>query len=157
MAETYSFMDFVGTYSGPEGVFDLTAQDVASEGVTIAFAEDQATMTMGANGDGMHNLNAARSGTLTLRVLKTGSINAILSRIFSVSTLSSAAYGRGLITTRNVGTGDTFVCEKCGIRKFPDNVNAVAGGTNEWVFNSIRITPTLGDGNPQLSENGPLA
>lgn len=157
MSATYSFGDFIASYIGPEGTFDLSSEGIAAEGVTIAFAEDQGSVTMGANGDGMHNLHRARNGTVTFRTLKTARLNNIFSRIWQSSTADSSGYGNGLITCRNAKTGDLFVCKQCGVRKFPDNVNATDGGTNEWVFNSIRITPSLGDGNPQLSANGAIA
>ncbi len=156
MAEAWSFLDFVGAYTGPFGTFELTSEGISTEGVTIAFAEDSGSMVIGAKGDGMHNLRANASGTATLNYMKTGRINAILSQLYAFEKSSSANFGKGTMTFRNTQTGDYFLCEQCGIRKFPDSGNSVDGNGNAWVFNVIRITPTLGDGNPELLENSAI-
>ncbi len=157
MPNVWSFPDFDATWVGPEGTFDVSSEGVAAEGITIAFAEDAANPVMGAAGDGMYNLRAARHGTITIRSLKISTLNAVLSRIFATSTADSAQYGQGLLTCRNAKTGDLFVCRDCGLRKFPDSGNGVEGAAYEWVINSLRITATLGDGNPDLTQNGVLA
>lgn len=157
MAKVYYFPDFDATWVGPEGTFDFSQQGVANEGITVAFAEDAANPVMGAAGDGMYNLRAARHGTVTVHSLKVSTLNAIMSRIFATSTADSAAYGQGVLTLRNAKTGDLFVCTDCGLRKFPDNGNGVEGAGNEWVINSLRITPSLGDGTPDLTRNGAIA
>lgn len=157
MSNVWSFPDFDATYVGPAGTFDLSSFGVAAEGISIAFAEDAAGMVMGANGDGMHNLRAARHGTVTIRSFKVALLNAVMSRIFTYETGDSSNYGQGLLTCRNAKTGDLFVCRDVGIRKFPDNGNGVEGANNEWIFNSLRIIPTLGDGNPDLSRSGLIA
>jgi len=154
MPGTYAFQDFLGAYSGPGGVADISSGGIAEEGITIAFDEDKATKTNGADGDWMYSLHAASGGMVTVRVLKTSPLNAFFGRLYNFETSSGANYGRGTFTGRNVSTGDAFVCDGCGIRKFPDNVNAKEGGTNEWVFMAGVIDVTLGDGNPALAENG---
>lgn len=147
----YSFIDFVAGYIGPFGTFDMSSGGVAEEGITIAFDEDKASKVNGADGDWMYSLHAAQGGTVTLRLLKTSPMNRNLQSLYKYETSSSAYYGRGTITARNPVTGDVFVCLGCGLRKFPDNVNAKEGGTNEWVFLVGRIEPTLGNGNPTLA------
>jgi hypothetical protein len=154
MANTYAFPDFDATYVGPAGTYDLSSYGVAADGITIAFAEDAAAPVMGANGDGMYNLRAARHGIITIRAFKVALLNAVMSRIFTFETSDSSNYGQALLTCRNAKTGDLFVCRDVGIRKFPDNGNGVEGAANEWAFNSLRIIPTLGDGNPDLSRSG---
>lgn len=156
MAKVYFFPDFDATWVGPEGTFDFSSLGVANEGITIAFAEDAAGMIMGAAGDGIHNLRAARHGTITVHALKISTLNAVMSRIFATSTADSGQYGQGVLTCRNAKTGDLFVCEDCGLRKFPDNGNGVEGAGNEWVINSLRINPSLGDGTPDLTNNGAI-
>jgi hypothetical protein len=147
----YSFVDFLAAYTGSFGSFDMSSGGIAEEGITIAFDEDKASKVNGADGDWMHSLHASQGGTVTVRLLKTSPLNHTFSALYNYETSSSAYYGRGTITCRNPVTGDLFVCLGCGLRKFPDNVNAKDGGTNEWVFNVGRIEPTLGNGNPTLA------
>ncbi|MCE6957462.1 DUF3277 family protein, partial [Acinetobacter baumannii] len=69
---TYSFMDTQCTLASDDGVIDLGyGAGVADEGITIAMAGDANTMTIGADGEGMHSLSANKSGTVTVRLLKT--------------------------------------------------------------------------------------
>ncbi|MFX9073367.1 phage protein, partial [Acinetobacter baumannii] len=68
---TYSFMDTQCTLASDDGVIDLGyGAGVADEGITIAMAGDANTMTIGADGEGMHSLSANKSGTVTVRLLK---------------------------------------------------------------------------------------
>lgn len=148
---TYSFLDFYAQYVGLTGTFDLGSEaGAAEEGITIAMADDKSTMTIGAAGDGMHSLHAGKSGTVTVRLLKTSPVNFNLSLAYNAETISSALFGQDMILMRNVQTGDTISCRQCAFKKQPDNVNAKEGGTNEWVFNAILIDQILGIGAPSL-------
>lgn len=154
MLATYAFADFLCAYTGPGGTLDLSSGGITDDGITIAFDEDKATKTNGADGEWMYSLHEASGGTATIRLQKTSPLNGPLSRLYNRETTSGANYGRGVITGRNPVTGDSFTCIGCGIRKFPDNVNAKLGGANEWVFLVGRIEVILGDGNPALAVNG---
>ena len=153
MLTTYSFADFLCAYTGPGGTFDLSSGGITDDGITIAFDDDKATKTNGADGEWMYSLHEASGGTAVVRLQKTSPTNADLSRLYNFETITGANYGRGVITGRNPVTGDSFQCVGCGIRKFPDNVNAKVGGANEWAFFVGKISVKLGDGNPELAAN----
>jgi hypothetical protein len=146
---TYSFQDVQCAFVGPTGSFALgTDGGAAEEGITISMLNDKSTMTTGADGDGMHSLHAAKSGTVTVRLLKTSPVNQKLSLAYIAETAASALFGQDLISLRNSQTGDTITCRQCAFKKLPDNTNSVDGGTMEWVFNAISIDQILGSGSP---------
>lgn len=76
---TYSFLDVQATLVGPTGIVQLGyGAAVADEGISIEAAGDKNTMIIGADGEGMHSLHADKSGTVTVRLLKTSPTNAKL-------------------------------------------------------------------------------
>ena len=76
---SYSFMDTLNALTSDDGVVDLGyGAAIAEEGITFAMAGDKNTMTIGADGEGMHSLHADNSGQVTIRLLKTSPANAKL-------------------------------------------------------------------------------
>lgn len=143
---TYSFQDVSATLSGTGGVIDLGAGSTnAKEGITVAYAGTRNTMTIGADGEGMHSLKADKSGTVTVRLLDTSSRNSLLQAMFNAQTLSSSAHGNNVITIRNSANSETVVCRGCAFQKAPDRTYAEEGSTLEWVFDAIKIDISRGD------------
>ncbi|WP_285199455.1 phage protein, partial [Klebsiella pneumoniae] len=104
---TYSFIDVVATLVGPTGNIDLGyGAGAAEEGITIEMAGDKNTMMIGADGEGMHSLHADKSGTITVRLLKTSPTNAKLMAMYDDQTLDSGLHGQNVITVRNAKSGD---------------------------------------------------
>lgn len=146
---TYSFLDVQATLSGPSGSFGLGQEaQPAEEGISYAFTEDKGTLTVGAGGAGMHSLHAGKSGTITVRLLKTSPVNALLSAAYNLQTASSAIYGNNTLTVRDSARGDFIVGRQAAFRKMPDNAFSKVGNMLEWVFNCVALDVTLGDGNP---------
>lgn len=142
---TYSFQDVAATLVGAGGVIDLGAgAGVADEGITIEMAGDKNTMTIGADGEGMHSLHADKSGTVTVTLLKTSHTNAKLMALYQAQTLATSLHGQNVITITNPQTGDVTTCRQCAFKKLPPNVYAKDGGTNAWVFDAIKIDSLLG-------------
>lgn len=152
-SSTYSFLDVNLSMSGPGfAIVSLGSESgVAKEGVTVSMVEDKNTMTMGADGGGMHSLHGGNAGTIALRLLKTNPNNAILNRVYTYQKQSSAYWGQNTITISNFTRGDAVVAVKCAFRRQPDFINAEDGGTVEWTFDSIKITEVLGDGSPNIA------
>jgi hypothetical protein len=145
---TYSFLDSMVAISGPNGAFSIGGPDVGSSegGVTIVFTEDKNTMTIGGGGDGMHSLHAGKSGTLTVRELKTAPVNAKLSTMYKLDTVSGRQHGKNTISIRDLARGDVITASECAFAKFPDTTYAKDGGEMVWTFHAIRIDVDLGDG-----------
>ncbi|VVD29159.1 phage structural protein [Paraburkholderia dioscoreae] len=142
---TYSFLDVSASITGPGGAFALGyGEAVAKEGIKIAMAGDKNTMTIGADGEGMHSLHADKSGQVTLRYLKTAPINAKLMALYDAQTISSSLHGQNVITVRNTASGDITTARKCAFKKKPDLTYAEDGDIVEWVFDSIKIDTLLG-------------
>jgi hypothetical protein len=142
---TYSFLDVQATLVGPTGIVQLGyGAAVADEGISIEAAGDKNTMIIGADGEGMHSLHADKSGTVTVRLLKTSPTNAKLMAMYDAQTLSSALHGQNLITVTNPVAGDVTTARSCAFKKKPSLAYKKDGDIVEWVFDSIKIDTILG-------------
>lgn len=146
MTGTYSFLDVQVDMVGPTGSVSLSEGAIADEGITITPKGERNTHVTGANGPGMHSLRASRAGTVTVRVLKTGALNAVLSTMFNAQTVTSALHGRNTFTISNPVSGDTITCVNCAFQKMPDIAYATEGNVNDWVFDADQIYYKLGAG-----------
>lgn len=142
---TYSFQDVQANIVGPGIATSLGSGDaVAEEGISIEPAGDKNTMTVGADGEGMHSLHADKSGNITVRLLKTSPKNAILQAAYDAQTLSSALHGKNIITVSNSTAGDLHTGRDCAFARKPRVVYDKAGAMMEWVFHSIKLDGILG-------------
>lgn len=148
---SYSFLNCQAAIVGPGGAFNIgTGAGVADEGLVITMAGDKDTMVTGADGSVMHTLNADKSGTLTLRLLKTSPTNAQLSLMYALQTITSALHGLNTITVRDSARGDVTTCRQVAFRKQPALSYTKAGAINEWEFNVGIVDQLLGSGSPSL-------
>ncbi|MDI2595023.1 DUF3277 family protein [Pseudomonas sp. 681] len=102
------------------------------------------TMLTGADGEGMHSLHAGKSGTVTLRYLKTSPTNAKLMALYDAQGLSSSLWGQNVISVTNSASGDATGCRSCAFKKAPDLSYKKDGDIVEWVFDAIKIDTILG-------------
>lgn len=150
---TYSFLAVQATLSGPGGLVSLgNGAAAAEEGITMAMAEDKNALTLGAGGEGMHNLHAGKSGTVTIRLLKTSAVNAVLMQMYNLQTSNPGLHGINTLTVRDTYRGDVAVAREAAFKKAPDLTWAKDGGMNEWVFDAIYIDETLGSGAPAVAQ-----
>ena len=146
-SNTYSFLDTQASIVGPGGAFSIGAgAGISKEGITIESANDINAMTIGADGKGMHNLHADKSGTVTVRVLKTAPVNALLSAMAAFQRSSSLNHGGNTITITNSTLVDVISCKQCAFKKMPSITYAEDGAMNEWTFDVIEIDYGLGGG-----------
>ena len=149
---TYSFLDVVAGIAGPGLIANLGAgAAVAEEGITIEAVEDKKIMTIGADGKGQHSLIASDACTITIRLLKTSPINAMLMAAYEFQTSSSAYHGRNVLTITNPSAGDVTVVQQVAYKKKPTLTYAKEAGMNEWVFDGIKTNSLLGIGVPDKS------
>ena len=87
----------------------------------------------------MHSLHADNSGQVTIRALKTSSINAKLMNIYNAQKGVTRKWGKNTITLNHSGSGDNHTASKCAFKKVPDYTNAKDGAMVEWVFDSIKV------------------
>ena len=142
---TYSFLDVNAAIVGPGGSINL-ANGAGSEdgGVSVTPTGDINTMTIGADGATMHSLHANKSGTVTVRLLKTSPINQRLAQMYAFQTAVGANHGQNVISIANIYTQDVITCQKVAFKKAPDLTYAKEGGHNEWIFDAGVIDRTLG-------------
>ena len=138
----------VGAESMYVGGDDLTVAQgyeiPTGEGLSIDMAGDKNTMLIGADGEGMHSLHADKSGSITVRLLKTSPTNAKLQAMYDAQTLSSGLHGQNLITITNTASGDITTARSCAFKKKPSLNYKKDGDIIEWVWDSIKVDTILG-------------
>ena len=144
---TYSYLDTMVSISGPNGSFSLGAGSGNTEGgVTITMTEDKNTMTVGADGTVMHSLHAGKSGTITVRLLKTSPTNALLSEMYGLDIVNCRSHGYNTISIRDMCRNDVIVAQQCAFAKFAEITFAKDGGEMVWTFHVGVIDFKLGSG-----------
>lgn len=146
---TYSFQDVNVSILGI-GIGMTLGGASGVEDITIAMTEDKNTMTIGADGGGMHSLHAGNAGTVTIRLLKGNPYNSNLSAAYDIQKASSANWGKNTITVTNSARGDIAFAAGAAFRRQPDFTNAKDGGFVEWVFDAIQVQEFLGSGSPNV-------
>lgn len=145
MSQTYSFKDVSASINGPTGSANLGyGGAIAEEGITIAPIGDKDTMHVGADGTPMHSLHADKSGTVTVRCLKTSPTNAILQTMYDAQQVSSSLWGQNVIVVRQNVSGDITTCTSVAFKKKSDVVYAKEANMVEWPFNAGTIDTVLG-------------
>lgn len=150
MAFVYSFPDIKCTLVIPAiGTIYLGAGSGYTEGgMTVAMVEDKNTMTVGADGQVMHSLHAGRAGIVTVRLLKTATVNGTLADAYYRTTASGRAHGNGTFRIKDIskesGDGDDIGCYDVAFAKFADVTYAKEGGEMVWTFHCGRIHHILG-------------
>ena len=148
---TYSFKDVVAAINGPGGSTSLASEaGSAQEGITIEAVEDKNVMTIGADGSVMHSLLATRAATVTIRLLKTSPVNAVLQTMYNLQTQSSATHGKNVITVQDVARGDNISLSQVAFKKLPVVTYAREGGNMEWTFDAGKVQYILGAGTPEV-------
>lgn len=142
---TYSFLSIVAAINGPGGAINLGQGAGASEeGISVEATGEIDTLTIGADGSGMHSLHADKSGRVTVRFLKTSPTNALLSAMYAFQTSSPAQHGQNTITIVDSVRGDVVTCRQCAFQKAPALTYGREAGMNEWEFTAVAIDRTLG-------------
>lgn len=148
---TYSFLDCTASIVGPGGSFPLgSSSGAAEEGITIEAVEDKNIMQIGAGGSGQHSLVGSNASTVTVRLLKTSPINALLMGMYNYQTSSSTLHGRNTIVVTDLGRGDVITLQQVAFKRSPSITYAKEAGINEWTFDAIQTTTVLGVGTPEL-------
>jgi hypothetical protein len=143
----YSFLNISALMAGPGIAANLAAgAAVAEEGITIEAAEDKNVMTVGADGQGQHSLIASDAATVTVRLLKTSPVNALLMIAYDLQSVSSAVWGQNVMVIRDSGRGDLTTLTKMAFKKKPTVTYAKEGGMMEWTFDAIFANTVLGAG-----------
>lgn len=144
---TYSFLDVTATIVGPNVTTTLgSGSGNAEEGITVAFNEDQSTMTIGADGSGMHSIHGGQAGAISVRLLKSSPTNKILEAAYYAERANPSAAGQNTIVISWLGGGDVYSGRQCAFRKFPDNSYGKDANMLEWAFNVINLNALLGNG-----------
>ena len=142
---TYSFNSIKCTLVGPGIAINLANGAAPSdEGITVEPSGPINTMTIGADGLGMHSLHMDKSGHVTVRVLKDSPVNSQLAAAYAIQTASAPAHGLNTITISNIDAGDVITCQQCAFQKAPSITYGKEGGMMEWAFDAVQIDRGLG-------------
>lgn len=144
----YSFLNVTATISGPGAVgLNLGSGSAnAEEGITIEASEDKNIMTIGADGQGQHSLIASDAAKITVRLLKTSPVNALLMLMYDLQSASSALWGQNVLTIVDNARNDLTLSQAVAFNKKPNIAYAKEAGTMEWIFDSIKTNSVLGSG-----------
>lgn len=142
---TYSFLNVNCSLVGPGGSVNVGAgAGTAEEGISVDPNGDIDSQTIAADGTAMHSLHADKSGTATVRLLKTSPINQQLMLLYVYQTSNAANHGQNTITLSDTNLGDLVTCRNVAFKRAPNLTYAKEAGLNEWVFNVGQIDRVLG-------------
>lgn len=143
----YSFLNVNAAIVGPGGAVNLAAgAAVAEEGITIEPTEDKNIMTIGADGAGQHSLVASDACKVTIRLLKTSPVNALLMIMYNLQTATPSLWGQNVLTVTDSARGDITAVQSAAFNKKPTLTYAKEGGFNEWILDGIKADTILGAG-----------
>lgn len=148
---TYSFLSVVGSITGPGGAFSVGSNaGVSEEGVTVENIEDKDDMKVGADGDIMHSLRAGNAARLTIRLLKTSPVNALLSNLYNFQRQNPANWGQNILVFSDIYRGDVETMTLAAFAKPSGNTYAKDANMMEWAFLGKRDMQ-LGFGVPDIN------
>jgi hypothetical protein len=142
----YSFLDVLAAMVGPGGSYDVAGMGLAEEAIIIAAEADKDVLTIGAGGAGMHSLRSSKAGRVTIRLLKTGLGNALLSQSYAFQSASSQNWGQNQLTISNPVSLDNITCLNGAFVKHADVTYGAVGGLMEWTFAFTQIDRIMGNG-----------
>ena len=101
MGHSYSFLDVQASIYGPGGNVSLAGDEAGVEqgGITVTPAGERSKMTVGADGSVMHSLLGDKSGTVSVKLLKTSSVNAALQIMYNLQPTTGAQHGMQTLET----------------------------------------------------------
>ena len=148
---TYSFLNIQATIIGPGLTAAIgSSSGAAKDGLSTGFDEDKTSVTTGADGSIMTSLRASQTGRITVRLLKTSPLNAVLNAAFNFQRVSAANTGQNNLRIVDKARGDVVTGRQMSFVKHPDNVWSEEGNILEWTFIGI-VNETLGAGTPDLT------
>ena len=128
MGHSYSFLDVQASIYGPGGNVSLAGDEAGVEqgGITVTPAGERSKMTV------------------SVKLLKTSSVNAALQIMYNLQTTTGAQHGMNTIVIRDVARGDVITCQNCAFAKQPAITYGTDAGAVEWTFNAGSISFLLG-------------
>lgn len=143
----YSFANVVAAISGPNGNFDFGFGSGNSEGgISVEPVEDSNSMTIGADGTGMHSLHSGKAAIVTIRLLKTSPTNALFETMMNLDRAGGIGHGSNTITIRDTAQGDLITCQQCAYARPPSVTYAKDGGEMVWTIHSVVTDYDFGSG-----------
>lgn len=143
---TYSFLDVQASLVSPSVGFDIGSNGVSDDAIRVSNIGPKTTMTIGAGGDGMHNLIASNAARCEISFIKDAPGNALMSALYNFQGASSANTGNIQIEINNPVTGDNISLTGGAIEKQPDQSYTREGPAVVWAINFISRVDTLGNG-----------
>lgn len=108
--------------------------------VSIVYNADIWTTTVGADGEGVQSKSNDRSAQITITVLPTSPVNAILSGLLEDGVTKVPVP----LSVIDPNTNSSHVTEGARIKKVPDKAYGKEASPIAWVFETIRLIPFIG-------------
>lgn len=152
MAQTYSFLNIQGSFTGPGFAFEIGAgTGTGEEGITIEMLEDKTDLKIGADGTPMHSLRASNAARITVRTLKVSPLNFLLSAAYNAQKASAALWGQNILRFADVQRGDVITATDMAFARQPTITYAKDANMNEWSFLGLVPAQVLGLGIPNIN------
>lgn len=143
---TWSFNDVLLNIAGVGGNVSVGANSGADEGgITVTMTDNKNTMRIGADGTGVHVLNAGNSGVIEVRLSKLSPANKLLGLMYNAQLLDSTVWGKNVLMLTQKTSGDQVQAIGAAFQKLPDRTDARDPGMNSWRFDCISIQQYFGD------------
>lgn len=144
--QTYSFLNVKAALTGPSaGAIPIgSGSGNSEEGITVEMDEDKDNLTIGADGSPMHTLRAGNAGKITVRLLLTSPVNALLEAAYNIQKASAATWGGNTLTVADIARGDLINAQSVAFAKNPTTTYSKDGAMREWVFNCGIIEQLFG-------------
>jgi hypothetical protein len=148
---TYSFMTVNATLTGLGGMVSLGyGAASAKDGISYDPLEEKDRMDVGADGAIMHSLRASNAARITVRLLKTSPVNAVLNAMYHIQRLTVSGWGINTLVVSDVYRGDIVSGDSIAFSRHPVITWAEDANRNEWTFFG-NVIPILGAGVPDIN------
>lgn len=145
MADTSYSPSYVSITYNPSGFGPILFQGFGpGDFVKVAYNTDAASMSVGADGEAIHNISADRSGTIEVTLQASSPTNQALAAVEAAQRLNPV--GVGPLNVQDVSGTHNISGTSVRIRKSPDFVRGTELGVNVWIFQAGHITMGHGKG-----------
>ena len=146
----YAFANIAGTVAGPGGVVSIGYPNGnAKEGLHVEYLEAKDAMVVGSDGSVMHSLRSGNAARVSVYLLKTSPINALLSNLYNFQRTQASYWGINTIAISDVQRGDVGAGSQMAFERHTGVAWAEDANIMQWNFqgNWLQI---LGSGSATL-------
>lgn len=137
---TYSFTDTICNIEHPSvGAASTEGQGLGS--IKVAYANDKAGHSIGADGTVMITKKAGKSGSVVIQCQQTSQLNDYMVKLYNFQESSSTSeFASTNLRINNTNLGRSHTCTGCTIQKFADDEYNENGSMRSWTMLCAEVT-----------------